>query len=1137
MFGWMIRKRSLVIFLGVATGLARGDTSDFATGLGEWKAWGTGEQTHSAALGHAAPGSVMLQCGSGQEQTLHRALPLAPGRYRVTAWLRGDIGEGQWGFGGWIFYAVSEKHETVVRDLKGAFDWSRVTFTIEVPAGCENTHLWFRLKAPGSLWLDDIAVEPHTGEPIAYQFARSETAFPKPNAVGVGSRCVDCHRWWAAEAGHCLLCGAALAGADGAGGDAAEATPPERLLIGFEAARAAEEKKRHVIRRTTDAQATEGARAGVIAFGRYNNMSLGDPAMRDWSGYDYFAIDVFNPLTTVERFSIAISDKEAASYWDQLNHYTRLTPGWNRLRFHINRHVGERGSVKIKRYLDRRNIRRLWFAVAPEDPRPVEAGFLVDNVRLLKAPPAPVAVAGMHAFDFVQESSRVQGGFLPVLERHRYHPDVGFGFVDAAIWRSHDSVYADTLNRDGIFVLKGGFGIDLPAGRYVVYLCVNPLGYWNEHFWSRRWVAVEGRPVLDQTRTNAADRVADFLRFQDVEPEPGDNPYDLYLRDIFAPLVVETDVADGRLDLAFEADASGLCLNWLIVAPAAKRAEVDRYLADLRPVQQDEFDNLARAIEPSATVATNAIGASDRARGFYAALVDSDARVRPGDILPGNGPAIRLEGGVGERPLQALLVRNLGPAPAALRVTASALRSADGRTLLKPGPDWVRRAVNQYQCHSYNHETFEISPRFLRRLDSAGHRLPPARSLLLWYQLAVDATLPPGVYRGELTLRLGDAETVYPVELTVHPYTLPPLDTGVGFFGLDPVDLRHNPPPDAVAYRSELRHRALEELARRGFTTWTGLPPAQLVKNGDRWQVEAPEIDALMNRARQLGFDRLVFTYGGGLETILQLDARDDIAGLPQAEYRRVSAAALQVKLGDWLPISITFSDEAAGYSSAVERDLGRAAILKTHYPFLRRSGATGMHGLMGEANELNLAFTDLLLSSQTRAGVDLLREKGLKWGYYNVALGLFTYDRPAFGQGLYLMRRHGMEYLLNWALTFANNYPYYDLDGREQDAMMLFPRTDGELCAALKFEWAAQGVEDCRLLMLLEQRAKAAGPRGADALNWLNACFDGIDPFAEGATGGYFRLASEKSARECDALRAEVRRRILELPAAPKSK
>lgn len=1124
----------IVVVALVVRMTAVGQVACFDKGLDGWKAWGEGDSSCVSTLGHAAPGCVALECGRGQVMTLHREFALKPGRYLVSAWLRGaDIQDGLWGFAVWLFYSVGgDDTTTVVKDIKGTFEWSRVSYTLDVPAESKKTDIWIRLKAAGLLWIDDISVEPYAGEPVKYRFDRSESPFPKPNPVGVGLMCENCYRWWAPTASHCLVCGAALVPVAGGGvTNALASQPAERLLLGFEPESQAVEAKRFPQREPASTSATQGKYSGVVRFGRYNNLTFQDPEMRDWSGYDYIGMDVFNPLPTLESFNVTISDMPGSSYWNQLNHVTRLAPGWNQLRFHVNRYVGERGSVKIKRYLDLHNIHRMWFAIAPENKRQVDAPFLVDNIRLLKAPPAPAPVAGMKAFDFVAEKFRAQRGFLPILENHRYHSDVGFGFIDAHVWRSHDSQYADTLNRDGVFVDSGTFAVDVPDGRYLVMLCVNALGYWNEHFWNHRQVTVEGRVVLDETRTNVASRVADFLRFQDIEPELKDDPYDLYLGELFKPLVTEVEVKDGRLEIGFSGDQSGVCLNWLLVAPVERRPAVDVFLRELRQVQKDEFANLARMVTPAAVVEEGAVSETQRKAELYTALVDSDVLVRPNDILATSGTEIRLEGGVGERPLQSFMVRNLGTVAAPLQLSLSPLVAADGGARILPEPDWVRRAVNQYQCHSYNHETFEIAPRFLRRLGPEGITLVPGRSLMAWCQIPIRAGDKPGTYHGELTVKLGAAATVYPVVLTVHPYVLPPLDVGAGFLGFDLIRFLFNPPPDAAEFSKVMRRNTLDQLACRGFSTWSGLPPADLVRHGTEWRVESPEGDDMMAYAKSIGFNQLVFTYGGGLESVLNLDNQGEIAGVPQADYRRISAAALKVAISNWLPVSVTYSDEAAGYSSAVARDMKRSEILKTHYPFLRRSGATAVHGTMGEgAAELNRQFTDVLLSSQTREEAERIKSRGDKWGFYNMSLGLFTYDRPAFGLGLFVMREHGLDYLLNWALSFANNYPYYDLDGREHDAMMLFPRIDGELCAALKFEWAAQGVEDCRMLMLLQKLAKDAGPRGADSLAWVAQHGSAVDPYAQGIDAYPGHLTHTMKSHDCEALRRETRRRILEL-------
>ena len=1106
--------------------------SAFAKNLDGWQAGGEGEWSHNSGLGHGAPGCIEFVCGKGQQMTMYRRLDLAPGRHRVTAWLRAfDVAKGEWNQSIMIFHNAGTQEAFVVRNLQGTFDWSRVDFTMEVTATNRPTTVWFRLKSSGTLWLDDISVEPFEGEPMAYTFTAAENPFPSPNPPGQGIRCPSCYRWMPDDRDRCSLCGTPLAHI--AGPSAADQTQPDtRILLGFEAEDEAVEGNRHYFTDYSD-QATQGARSALMKPGSYYNTRFKDPGMSDWSGYDYLALDVYNPQPDLERFAIALNDKPASGYWDQLNHLTSLMPGWNHLRFHVNRYVGERGSVRIKRYLNLANIQRFWISVAPENPGGLTNAFLVDNIRLIKAPPPPAIPEGAQLFDFVAEDFRAQRGFLPILDRHRYHPDVGFGFLNANLWRSHDSIYADDLNRDGIFIRSGKFVVDVPNGRYTVALGARHLGYWSEHFWTRRKIEIEGQVVVDETRTNTAQRLAFDLQFEDVEPEPGDHPYDLYLRGLFAPVRTVVEVTDGQLDLSFAASDCGVCLNWLIVAPAEQDSAVTRFLTELDPLLKSEFDDTARLVTRPARVDAEAISSAQSEAGLYTALVGASVQARPGDILRSSGAAIAFEGGVGQRPLQALLVRNLGAGTQPLRLTVSALTSADGRSLA-PAADWVRRAVNQYQCHSYNHETYELAPRYLRPMEDS-YALPAARTLLTWLQIPVTPDMAPGLYTGTLSVALGEAQEQYPVALTVHPYTLPGLDIPAGHFGLDPVNLQYETPADGPAARIAYRHRVLDMLAERGFTAWSSLPPAALEKVGEEWVVVAPEIDDLMAKAKALGFRHMIMTYGGGLMDILRLDQTGDIAGLSQEEYRRVSAAALQKKCAEWLPLSVTCSDEAAGYSSMVGRDLKRLAILKTHYPFLGRSGASAPHESSAEAQELNFAFTEVLLSSQTRAYADLLKEKGVEWGMYNQSTGLFQYDRPSFGLGVYVMKRHGMKHFYNFGLTLFQNLPYYDLDGREYDSAVIYPRQDGSVLAGLKFEWAALGIEDCRLLMLLEQLVDAAGPEADAARQWLDATARQVDPYAAGLhPRGYLAgLTFNTTEADMELFRAELQRHVAELTAA----
>lgn len=293
------------------------------------------------------------------------------------------------------------------------------------------------------------------------------------------------------------------------------------------------------------------------------------------------------------------------------------------------------------------------------------------------------------------------------MTKHNYIKDVGFGFHNAKIWRAQDSVYADNLHRDAIMIDKGKFLVDLPNGKYVVRLVPTQLGLWNEHFWTRRKISIEGKVVLDEKRSSAQDYLNEALQFQDIEPTPTDNPYDLYLKKIFKPIICEADVKDGQLEIDIDADNSAVGLNSLIIYPVAQKTAGENFIAKLDKVQRDDFLNTCRMLAPAESN-EDLITELDNTRGFYASLIGISEAVKYNSILKSQGSKISLQGGIGQRPSQAIMLRNLKKDATTLKISCSALTSKNGEEIKVS----VRQGIQQYMSHSFNHETFELDRAF-----------------------------------------------------------------------------------------------------------------------------------------------------------------------------------------------------------------------------------------------------------------------------------------------------------------------------------------------------------------------------------------------------------------------------------------
>jgi len=1058
------------LFHPVGPACAMAERNAYDSDADGWVFYGNGVGEHRATVGALGKGSLYLSCNKGETSTVYKKIKLAKGRYKVAASLRSlDI---QHNPGGalWLFYNSTTKIQFASKTSETMPDWTRVEYVIDVDNA--ETTIWFRLRSPGMVLIDDFSVTPHSGERFDFRMAKTMIQSSQANPSGEGVRCQDCKRWIGPDVDHCPICGHEIR--------TNEAHAKSSLLLyGFESGESAQGLI--PVKSFSETASTQQKRSGVIPSNKFINFDVNRFPLRDWSEYDYISLDVFNPTADLSKFAIALGDKHGRGYWKELNNYTMLVPGWNHLTFEINRYVGERGSVKFRRFLDLASIQRAWFRVTHNGSSP---DYLVDNIRLETSPDLK-RFEGLLLFDFVQKAVHVKRGFTGVESRNAYSKEVGFGFRDHTLWRTHDSVYSDTLTRDGIFILDGKFLVDVPNGKYVVHLIPNALGYWNENFWKEREIRVEGKALLEESRKNIEEYLANQLRFSEVEPGPGDNPYDLYLKKVFKDYSIEVEVTDGQLTIECEGDGAAILLNALVVYPAEMRAKAEDFFASLDASLKRDFSILCRDITRSEPQGLENVDAESRERGFYAALIDSDNQLRANQIVKGTGEKITLRGGLGERPVQALMVRNLKQEDV-LKITMSPLRNSGGEVLF-PTEDWVRYGVSQYQSHTMNHEVFELAPRFLRSVGNEGIRLASDSSLLIWCQVPLTKAEKPGTYAGTLELVMHGAKKTYPVSLDIYDYSLPKPDVAVGFFGLDPVSFAYVKLGGKDKIARDYRFRALESLAERGFSTWSGLPGGKWHISKNSIRLYAPEVDDLMERAKKLGFDQKVFTYGGW--QIVDLDNHGKVAGIPQEQFRKRTAAVLRdhMQSNDWLPVVLDVSDEATGYSQKAKRDIKRAEMVRRFYPFLKRGGYSHPPKKdETDARKLNSLLTDISLSSQTKAYAGQLHANGVKWGYYNQAANLFANGRYAFGVRLYAAARQGLGHQLGWSLTGSQNYPYYDLDGREFDAMMVFPRKDGGLDYALKYEWAAQGLEDYRLLLLLESLVRKGGPVANETKAWL---------------------------------------------------
>ena len=113
-----------------------------------------------------------------------------------------------------------------------------------------------------------------------------------------------------------------------------------------------------------------------------------------------------------------------------------------------------------------------------------------------------------------------------------------------ALWRAFDVLQPDPLYQDFVCIEAGGLAVDVPNGRYRVFLNIdNPSGFWGEYQTYRR-SARPRRGAAGRRETMDFDAFkAKYFRFWDVEDRPADDTFDKYQKPYFHEKVFDVQVA------------------------------------------------------------------------------------------------------------------------------------------------------------------------------------------------------------------------------------------------------------------------------------------------------------------------------------------------------------------------------------------------------------------------------------------------------------------------------------------------------------------------------------------------------------------------------------------------------------------
>ena len=136
--------------------------------------------------------SCLLYGGIGAKIRVSQNVELTPGRYRVTAYLRGlDIGKGT--YNATTEFMFDGKYQQLNKN--GTFGWTKLTYVGEIKER-KQAGPSFGLMAPGYFWIDDVALE-KVGNDVSLTEApvlgTEEAPIAPPGEImGSAVRCSEC---------------------------------------------------------------------------------------------------------------------------------------------------------------------------------------------------------------------------------------------------------------------------------------------------------------------------------------------------------------------------------------------------------------------------------------------------------------------------------------------------------------------------------------------------------------------------------------------------------------------------------------------------------------------------------------------------------------------------------------------------------------------------------------------------------------------------------------------------------------------------------------------------------------------------------------------------------------------------------
>jgi len=986
-------------------------------------------------------------------------LPL--GRYRLTAYLRAlDLGKGRWG----NTIDVSLLFDDKWMGLKptGTFGWTPLTYVVDVPAGAKQAAVYLGLWEEGHLWVDDVSLE-KVGAEVALTEApvlgKEEAPITMPGPLGPNPvRCPSCEYRNDPKWGKCYMCGSKL--------EAATRTftsPAEVVFADFE----------------DGTRAPFGAGEAVAEHATSGKYSLRLDAdyttidtpqqYQSWAEYDYVLFDVFNPGDKSAGLYIEVRDALTTDYWTRVNLTSVAPPGESTVTIPTALYVGEKS--RPGRPLVRDRITRYVVSVGQDGP------VFLDNFRLTRLDTSAVLFDELRAWDFGPADAPVMEGFTRGSSGMPYSEGRGYGWVDAEWWRDFNVLQPDLLYQDFVCLRSGTFRVDLPNGKFHVFLNLDsPGGFWGEvQIYHNRTVTANGETVVDETMDLEGCR-AKYFRNASREDLPGIDTFSEYVERMFDEKQFDVDVTDGKLELGFKGEGWAISLSALVVYPDAKKAAGEQFLTWVVQRRSTQFNDYFKQTAPKpAGSAKPAAGYRVFPRSPMAPAQAYDGPLAGEELAQGNEVALSVAKGE-ERAL--VLAVQPGEALGSLDLAVTQpLTNEKGAKLdaaaLQVG--WLDYRISRVQMDG---SVYTVRPRYWHPTPAPD---APGVTRNFWIRVRTGEAAP-GKYRGKLTVKPANGKPRdVPVVLDVLPFALDPItDVAAGPWGCSIGLPWFGDDAATQEWDRAMLEKGLDVLHELGCTSFSGYPHLRVGAANGNVTLDTAIADREMALIREKGFTQMLSNYGVGGYLPYDpytgpTDAQAKQAGFADAAemVKQIWKAVDDHAVADnWLPVAWNLCDEPIG--DAIPPVVRNAKLHRDAAKGLQRtffSGATSMTG-----NDPKDPHYDLVralqipnLNGHDEASLGVIRDAGGRFAFYNGG------NRWTFGRYMkMLVRKHQLALRLTWHYNVAAGDPYYALDCREDDYCWFNTNANGDLVPSLQILGSIlPGLNDSRYLCTLERLLK----------------------------------------------------------------